>query len=261
MNNHNNETTFSYLRDLWRLGQVCEKLPVDLVPHSKAEAYAVQALVEGESRLPLVAWKIAATSAAGQKHIGVSGPLVGRYIEEQIVPSGGSIPFARNRMRVAEIEFAFQLSEDIAPRSASFSEGEVLERIGALHPSIEIPDSRFAAFETVGELHLIADNACAHWLCIGDALEPAWRKSDLSALQPTGTIRGKLPVTGLGANVLGGPVTAMTWFVNEMSGLGVLLRKGQFVTTGTCLVPMPITAGDHVTGDFGQLGNVAVDLK
>ncbi len=261
MKNHTNETTFSYLRDLWRRGDVCEKLPVYLVPHSKAEAYEVQALVEGESRSPLAGWKIAATSVAGQKHIGVSGPLVGRYIEEQIVPSGGSIPFGRNRMRVAEIEFAFQLSEDIAPRSAPFSEGEVLEKIGALHPSIEIPDSRFSAFEKVGELHLIADNGCAHWVCLGEAMDPVWRKSDLAALQPIGTIRGKTPVTGLGANVLGGPIVAITWFVNEMSGLGVMLRKGQFVTTGTCLVPMPITAGDHVTGDFGRLGKVTVDLQ
>jgi 2-keto-4-pentenoate hydratase len=258
--NKKNETTFSYLRDLWRRGEVCGKLPVDLLPQSKPEAYAVQALVERESRTSLVAWKIAATSVAGQKHIGVNGPLVGRYIEEQIVPSGGVILFGRNRMRVAEIEFAFLLSEDIAPRSAAFSEGEVLERIGAIHPSIEIPDSRFAAFETVGELQLIADNACAHWLCIGEAMDPVWRMTDLAALQPVGTIRGRTPVTGLGANVLGGPVMAMTWFVNEMSGLGVMLCKGQFVTTGTCLVPMAVSAGDHVTGDFGRLGRVTVEL-
>ncbi len=90
------EVAFAFLRELWRQGDVCERLPADLTPQTKSEAYRVQALVEGESTLPLVAWKIAATSSAGQKHIGVSGPLVGRHIKEQIVPSGGVIPFARN---------------------------------------------------------------------------------------------------------------------------------------------------------------------
>ncbi len=175
--------------------------------------------------------------------------------------TNASLAASAARMRVAEIEFAFQLSEDIAPRVSAFSEADVLGKIAALHPAIEIPDSRYAAFETVGDLHLIADNACAHWLCIGEAMDNAWRKTDLAALQPTGVVRSKPAVTGLGANVLGGPMTAMTWFVNEMSRLGVTLHKGQFVTTGTCLVPMPISAGDHVTGDFGRFGRVAVELR
>jgi 2-keto-4-pentenoate hydratase len=248
------------LRGLWQRGEVCERLPDRFAPQSKEEAYAIQALIEQGSQFPLAAWKIAATSIAGQKHIGVSGPLAGRYITEQMVGDGGTIPLGQNRMRVAEIEFAFRFGDDILPRIHPYAEEEIFAHVAALHPAIEIPDSRYAAFEKVGELHLIADNACACWLCLGAAFADEWRTTDLAAFQPVGKIRGKPDVVGLGRNVLGGPCIALTWFVNEMSALGVTLRAGQYVTTGTCLVPMVIGPGDHITGDFGTLGRVSVSL-
>jgi 2-keto-4-pentenoate hydratase len=40
----------------------------------------------------------------------------------------------------------------------------------------------------------------------------------------------------------------------------VTLRAGQVVTTGTCLVPLPIAPGDRVTCDFGVLGSVGVSF-
>jgi 2-keto-4-pentenoate hydratase len=237
-----------------------ENLAPHLLPQNKPEAYQIQALIEQQSTQPLAAWKLAATSIAGQKHIGVSGPLIGRYIAERVVPSGGVVPFGNNGMKVAEIEFAFRFGGDLPPRAKPYSAEEIFEAVASMHPAIEIPDSRFEHFECVGELSLIADNACAHWLCIGEAAPEHWRKLDLAAFAPTGQIRGKEPVTGRGANVLGSPYAAMTWFVNEMSSLGITARAGQVVSTGTCLVPMPISPGEHVTGDFGSLGKVEVTL-
>ena len=40
------------------------------------------------------------------------------------------------------------------------------------------------------------------------------------------------------------------------SGLGVLLLAGQVVTTGTCVVPLPVIEGDEVSADFGVLGGL-----
>ncbi len=52
----------------------------------------------------------------------------------------------------------------------------------------------------------------------------------------------------------------MTWLANELSVLGIGLKVGQTVTTGTCLVPLAIAAGDRIEGDFGALGKVAVEM-
>lgn len=244
----------------WQRNTRLENLAPGFRPRDKQEAYQAQALIEKQSTQALSAWKLAATSIAGQKHIGVSGPLIGRYIAERVVPSGSVIPFGNNGMKVAEIEFAFRFGDDLPPRAKPYGVEEIFAAVASMHPAIEIPDSRFEHFETVGEFSLIADNACANWLCIGAAAPGNWRKLDLAAFAPTGQIRGKEPVTGKGANVLGSPHAAMAWFVNEMSSLGITAKAGQVVSTGTCLVPMPISPGDHVTGDFASLGRVEVTL-
>jgi 2-keto-4-pentenoate hydratase len=250
----------AFLIGLQQNQQRCARLSPQHQPTNKFEAYAIQVLMEKQSALPLWGWKIAATSVVGQKHIGVSGPLAGRYIAERVVQSGGTIPLGRNHMKVAEVEFAFKLGKDLAQRAAPFSEAEVFAAVTSLHPAIEIPDSRYNSFETVGELALIADNACADWLAIGAAAPEIWRTMDLAVFAPTGRIAGKADGQGKGANVLGDPHIAMTWLINELSHLGITAKAGQIVTTGTCLVPMAIQSGDRIEGDLGELGSVAVTM-
>ena len=70
------------------------------------------------------------------------------------------------------------------------------------------------------------------------------------------TIVGKLERDGSGANVLGDPRVALTWLVNELSALGVTVKAGETVTTGTSTTPMPIAPGDAARADFGALGSV-----
>jgi 2-keto-4-pentenoate hydratase len=66
--------------------------------------------------------------------------------------------------------------------------------------------------------------------------------------------------TGCGRNVLGDPRIALTWLANELSMHSITLQAGQVVTTGTCISPMSITIGNHVSGDFGDLGTVTLRI-
>ena len=79
---------------------------------------------------------------------------------------------------------------------------------------------------------------------------------DLVAHRVMGRVSSGVVHEGAGRNVLGDPRVALAWLVNELSGLGITLRAGQVVTTGTCIVPLPISPGDTVEMDFGVLGNV-----
>jgi 2-keto-4-pentenoate hydratase len=63
---------------------------------------------------------------------------------------------------------------------------------------------------------------------------------------------------GSGAAVLGDARTALTWLVNELSGLGIDLLAGQFVTTGTCMPPIELREGDSVMADFEALGQISM---
>jgi 2-keto-4-pentenoate hydratase len=244
----------------WEEGRRLAELPEEIRPATRAEGYAVQALVEGRSRAPLFGWKIAATSAAGQAHINVDGPLAGRLLRERAFASGVELPLGANHMRVAEPEFAFRMARDLPPRTHAYSIAEVADAIGALHPAIEIPDSRYDDFTAVGAPQLIADNACAHLFVLGDPAPAAWRDMDLAAHRVSGVVRGKVEREGRGANVLAGPLDALTWLANELSRLGLTLKASEVVTTGTCTIPLPIAQGDEVQADFGALGSVTVRI-
>jgi 2-keto-4-pentenoate hydratase len=245
----------------WEEGRRLVGLPAELRPATRREAYAVQALLEAHSREPLFGWKIAATSAAGQAHINVDGPLAGRLLREKVFSSGADVPLGANHMRVAEPEFAFRMAHELPPRARSYSLAEVEDAVATLHPAIELPDSRYEDFTAVGAPQLIADNACAHLFVLGDPAPAAWRDIDLAAHRVGGVVQGKLEREGRGANVLAGPLDALTWLANELSGLGLTLKAGEVVTTGTCMIPLPIDRGDEVSADFGVLGRVSVHIK
>ena len=248
------------LWDHWTGERRLDQIPEAIRPSSRADGYAVQATLEPRSGAPLFGWKIAATSVAGQKHINVDGPMAGRLLRERAFDSGATVPFGANHMRVAEAEFAFTMRRDLTPQWGPFSVGEVVEAAGSVHPAIEIPDSRYNDFTVVGAPQLIADNACAHYFVLGPAAPESWRELDLSTHALKGEVVGKLARDGVGANVLGDPRIALTWVANELSSLGIILRAGQVVTTGTCVVPLEIAPGDHVRMDFGVLGGVECRL-
>jgi 2-keto-4-pentenoate hydratase len=268
------------LWDCWHAGRRLTELPEDIRPRTREEGYAIQAEFEARSAHPLFGWKIAATSPAGQAHINVDGPLAGRLLQEKVVdlsrgpgtsadgavdasraPGIADVPFGANHMRVAEAEFAFRIGRDLPPRWDPYGVDEVLGAVASLHPAIEVPDSRFDDFTVVGAPQLIADNACAHLFVLGQAAPDDWRDVDLVEHAVLGTVVGRIASEGKGANVLGDPRVALTWLVNELSGLGIILRAGQVVTTGTCLVPLPISPGARVVMDFGRFGIVRAAIR
>jgi len=245
------------LHDHWRAGTKLAGLDPSLRPRERAEAYAIQAVIERYSSENLFGWKIAATSEAGQRHINVDGPMAGRILAETVIPDGGTASMAGNEMRVAEPEFAFRMRVDLPARSTPYTVQQVLDAVDTLHPAIEIPDSRFADFVIAGAAQIIADNACAHLFVLGPPASADWRACDLVEERPVITLRGQQFI-GHGKNVLGDPRVALTWLANELRQLGVTLKAGRIVTTGTCHAPLPIQAGDFCAVDFGSLGKVSV---
>jgi 2-keto-4-pentenoate hydratase len=246
----------------WQAGTLLDALPPDLAPKGRAEGYAIQACLERYSAEPRAGWKIAATSAGGQRHIGVDGPLAGRLLAEHVYADGTTLSLRGNHMRVVEPEFAFRLGQTLAPREAPWTVPEVLAAVEGLHLAIELPDSRFRDFARAGGPALIADNACARDLVVGRPVTAAWSETDL-AEHPVRIRAGDRPAyEGSGAAVLGDPRLALAWLVNEVTGLGITIRPGELVTTGVCTGPLAVSPDDRVVeADFGSLGMISVRLS
>lgn len=256
-------------RLLWHCreaGEAVDALPGALRPGDAAAGHAIQAALPAAAGRPVVGWKIAATSAAGQAHIGVDGPLAGRILDRFVHPVGATLTLAGNRMRVVEPEFAFRIGRALPPRAVAYAVDEVAAAVATLHPAFELPDSRFADFVHAGAAQLIADDACCGRFAFGPAAPDDWRALDLAAHPVHATVHGadgrpRYARDGEGRALLGGPLLALAWLANELSRLGVGLRAGDWASCGTCMVPLQIEPGDRVVADYGRLGriDIAVD--
>ena len=241
------------LLDAERSGEPVGELPTGAVPSSRPEAYAAQAAWARGERI--AGWKIAATSLAGQRHLQVDGPLGGLTSEAMLVDPDRPISLAGNRMRLAELEFAFRLDRELAPRAAAYTVEEVVDAAGELLLSWELPSTRYADVAAVGTLPLILDNACGHRLALRPATEQDWKNADLSAVEVRASNSNGTVHPGHSSNALGDPRIALTWLVNELSAAGITVQAGQFMTTGVCTDPLPIAGGETITGDWGRFGS------
>ena len=247
----------------WSAGTQLTALPEHCQPANRAEGYAVQAEVARLSGQASAGWKIAASSIAGQKHINVDGPLAGRLLANTVFAEGSgaanAINLSHNILRVAEPEIVFRMAQPLPPlaNGANCSVAEVMAAVGSLHLAIEIPDTRFSDFLKVGAPSMIADMACASLWVVGPAVTVKWRDIDLSQHEVVAYKNGVPVAKGSGANVLGDPRTALTWIANELCTYGTGLQAGDYVTTGTCVVPVAITHGNTLLMDFGVLGSIA----
>jgi 2-keto-4-pentenoate hydratase len=246
------------IRSCWEGRRRIAALPADCRPKRLRDGYEIQAALE-PLHGPTIGWKIAATSKAGQQHIGVDAPLAGRLFKRFAQGNGALLPAGHLHMRVAEAEFAFKMARDLPPRTEPYSQGEVMEAVDTLHLAIEVPDSRYEDFVTIGAPSLVADDSCAAYFVLG-AEARDWRAVDLPAHKVSARKNGAVVAEGSGANVLGDPRGALAWIANDLHSRGDFLRAGEVITTGTCVKPVPIAPGDVIVMDFGALGTVKVSF-
>lgn len=244
----------------WRVGSKLDALPPALRPADLEAGFRAQAALAGALDDIAVGWKLAATAAPGQRHIGVDAPIPGRLFAGRVVADGAEVPMDGNLMRVAECEFVFELGADLPPRDAPYGRNEVMAAVAALRPGLELPDSRFSDFAAAGAPSLAADNACAHWMVLGAPAAADWREADLAAHATRLLIDGDEVTRGRGADVLGDPRDALTWLANRHALLGEGLRAGQVITTGVTGQPSPIAPGNRVVADLGEFGSVRATI-
>ena len=244
----------------WSANTRIAALPESCRPVTRTDGYETGAALARLNGHEVAGWKIAATSEAGQKHINVEGPLIGRILRHRLLAAGAAVTLGDNIMKVAEAEFAFGFGSDVPSRATPYSMDEALAAVTSLHLSLEVPDSRYQDFTKVGAAQLIADTACASWLVLGPKLEMEWRHIDLSQHKVAGYRNGEKVVEGTGKAVLGDPRKALTWFINEACTYCGGVKAGQFVTTGTCIIPFTIAPGDRIAADYGELGRISASI-
>jgi 2-keto-4-pentenoate hydratase len=240
------------------------ELPSDLRPQSPGAAYAVQAELIPQLLADFggtaIGFKIACTNEIAQRQLHVDSPFFGRLLSATTQSSPARIQSSEYFMRVMEAEFAFQMAHDLPPAGAPYTREQVADAVAGVMPGIEVVDSRFDSWTTVGTPSLIADNAC-HAAWIRGALVTDWRGIDLAAQKVRLIINGALKDEGSGAAVLGHPLNALTWLANALPAHGLSLKAGDCITTGVTTDIYLAGPGDRVTADFGAVGVVELSIE
>jgi len=236
-------------------------LPAHARPQTEKEAYGAQAgvvqrLLEHHGG-GVIGYKIACTNPLAQRQLNVTEPFYGNLLEPFCFDSPARIDAARFSMRVMEAEFAFRLKDDLPPQAVPRTRDEIAGAVGTVLPGIEIVDSRYESWTTVGVFSLIADNACNGGWVKGTPLND-WREIDLAAQQVQLFVNGTLLQQGSGAAVLGHPLNALQWLVETLNERGLGLKAGDYVTTGVTTGVYEARAGDCVRATFGPVGAVEV---
>jgi 2-keto-4-pentenoate hydratase len=237
-------------------------LPESLKPTDPESAYAIQAatlaaILESAGGGAIVGRKIGATNETAQTQLGLTEPFHGVLMSTFVHASPAEISTEEMFMRVLEPEIAFRLGADLPAAGAPYDAASVRPAIAAVMGAIEVVDSRYSSWTTVGGLQLIADNASAgHWLHGAES-------ADLDVIdyasQPVAlSLNGEVRQEGTTGNALGSSLAALAWLANDLARLGQSLVAGELVTTGTCTVVVAAEKGDAASADFGPLGRVEV---
>jgi len=238
------------------------ELPSALKPQTTDEAYVVRERVVDQWLAhyggTISGYKIACTNASAQQYLNLDGPFYGNLLSALSFESPAQVNAGDFFMRVIEAEFAFLVGHDLEP--GPHSQQEIADAIEGVLPGIEIVDSRYTSWTTMGAEALIADNAC-HGAWIKGAVVRDWRAIDLAAQEVQLHVNGNLVGTGSGAAVLGHPLRALEWLVNKLASHGKGLKAGQYITTGVTTDTYMAEAGDHIRADFGRVGSIEVTFE
>jgi 2-keto-4-pentenoate hydratase len=230
-----------------RRGPPLHELPPSCRPQSDADAYQVQEAVARQLGHTIGGWKVGAASAAG-------GAFCAPIWMQMIRPSPASYTAGELRLIGIEAEIAFRIGRDLPARAAAYERAEVAAG-AALHPAIEVVDSRYADFRSLDRLSILADNFANGGLVFGAAVAD-WERLDLSRIAITVTEDDEPFADSAGAAARD-PIAALVDFANLMNERGGT-PAGAFVTTGSWTGLVFTRRGAQIVADFGPLGRVEV---
>jgi 2-oxo-hept-3-ene-1,7-dioate hydratase len=237
-------------------GQPIATLSGSGVETTLEEAYAVQRLgaelkmAEGAKHL---GYKVGLTTPEAQAALGTREPNYGHLMDDRVHEDGARLPAASFMTPRVEMELAFVLSKPL--QGPDIGIAEVIAATAYVMPAIEL-----CAFRTHLPRKLIdtiADNGASSGVVTG---EQRFAPSDIDLKTVVGTLRrnGQTEASGVSAVVMGNPAASVAWLANKLSSQGRRLEAGQLILTGAFAGPIPVSAGDAVLADFGDLGEISI---
>ena len=224
---------------------------------SLEDAYAIQQallalrLANGER---VVGKKIGVTSQAVMNLLGVNQPDFGILTDAMTLNSGAAIAASSMILPKAEGELAFVLKHDLVGPGVTVA--DVLRATEGVIACFEIVDSRIQDWK-IKIQDTVADNASCGVFVLSDRLVPL-HDVDLGLCGMVLEKNGEIVATGAGAATMGSPAVAVAWLANTLGRLGVPLKAGEVILSGSLGPMIPVKAGDNLRVSIGGVGSCSV---
>lgn len=200
--------------------------------------------------------KIGVTSKPVQDMLNVHQPDFGFLTDSMEYEDGAAVSLKASGLIQprAEGEIAFMLSKDL--QGPGVTREDVLAATEWVAPCFEIVDSRINDWK-IRIQDTVADNASSGVFVLGDAaVDP--RGLDLGTVGMTLEKNGEIVATGAGAAALGHPANAVAWLANTLGRLGIALKAGEVILSGSLAAMVPVQAGDQLRISLGGVGSAGV---
>lgn len=202
----------------------------------------------------IVGKKIGVTSKMVMDMLKVNQPDFGQMTSGMVFNEGEAIRADSMIAPRAEAEVAFLLKRDLM--GPGVTAADVLRATDCVMPCFEIVDSRIKDWK-IKIQDTVADNASCGVLILGGQRKDP-RKIDLALAGMLLEKNGELISTSTGAAVQGSPVNAVAWLANTLGRLGIGLKAGEVILSGSQSPLVPVKAGDSLTCSVGGLGSTSV---
>jgi 2-keto-4-pentenoate hydratase len=210
-----------------------------------------------------VGYKAGLTNPAVQKRFNHDSPVWGALYAPMLLKDGASVDPAFGARPLFEADMLVRVSDVSINRARSVA--AVLKAIDQVIPAIELPD---LVVETPGKLDgaaISAINVGAR-LFVSGAPIPVQRTAAFSDalrdMQVVVTGNGAEIDRGKGSDVLGHPLNAVVWLVQDLARNGSGLKKGDLVSVGSFSKLLPPKAGLAVQVRYeGLPGDATVGMR
>lgn len=221
------------------------------------QAYRIQSQIAGRPGNTVRGWKVIALAPEQQHSFQTDRPLGAALLSPFVHTGPATLSAAQFITPLLECEVAFTLGTDLPSRTHPYSRSEIEAAIEAAVPAIEIADSRCPA--DAPNLLKLAD-FMGNGAFITDAPVRDWRKLDLENLSITLMHDGSVAERGNSSRILGNPLLAVIALANAQPLPAGGLKRGQIITTGSCITPIPPKPGAYVA-EFGALGTLRLNWR
>jgi 2-oxopent-4-enoate/cis-2-oxohex-4-enoate hydratase len=202
----------------------------------------------------IVGKKIGVTSKVVMDMLNVNQPDFGQMTSGMVFNEGEAIRADSMIAPRAEAEVAFVLKSDLM--GPGVTAADVLRATDFVVPCFEIVDSRIKDWK-IKIQDTVADNASCGVLTLG-GVRRSPRQLDLALAGMVLEKNGEVISTSTGAAVQGSPANAVAWLANTLGRLGIGLKAGELILSGSQSPLVPVKAGDNLRCDVGGLGGTSV---